>query len=125
MKKAIKIVLIVVVVILLLIGSIIGGAYWYLQSKILKVNYIELKDIEINEGIKTDSRYRQIALLGIDTRNDTYSGARSDCIIIVTIDEQEKEIKLTSAYRDTYLDIPQKGLDKVTHAYAYGGASRT
>ena len=50
-------------------------------------------------------------------------GTRSDCIILATIDEKTKEVKLTSVYRDTYLELTGKNLDKVTHAYAYGGAA--
>ncbi len=33
-----------------------------------------------------------------------------------------KDVKLTSVYRDTYLDLDGRGLDKVTHAYFYGDA---
>ena len=34
---------------------------------------------------------------------------------------QTKQIKLVSVYRDTYLEIAGHGLDKVNHAYAFGG----
>jgi len=125
MKKAIKIILIVLLIIILLAGIVIGCGYLFLKNKVSKINHIEVNDVEVNEGVTSGERYRHIALLGIDTRDDKYTGCRSDCIIIVTIDQQEQEIKLTSVYRDTYLDIPQRGLDKVTHAYAFGGASRT
>lgn len=55
-------------------------------------------------------------------------GNRSDCIIIASINEKTKDIKLISVYRDTYLLLDEKGkerLDKVTHAYSYGGAQNT
>ncbi len=37
--------------------------------------------------------------------------------------KKTKEVTLTSVYRDTYLEITGRNLDKVTHAYAYGGAA--
>ena len=67
--------------------------------------------------------YRNIAIFGIDSREDTYSkGNRSDCIIIASINNQTKEVKLVSVYRDTYVNIEGHGLDKITHAYSYGEA---
>ena len=75
------------------------------------------------------SGYRNIALLGIDSRADDYGlGNRSDCIIIASMDQKTKNIKLLSVYRDTYMQVEEHGkavLDKVTHAYAYGGAQNS
>ena len=75
------------------------------------------------------SGYRNIALLGIDSRADDYGlGNRSDCIIIASMDQKTKNIKLMSVYRDTYMQVEEHGkavLDKVTHAYAYGGAQNS
>ena len=42
--------------------------------------------------------------------------------MLVTINNNTKDVKLTSVYRDTYLDVDGHGLDKVTHAYIYGNA---
>ena len=41
--------------------------------------------------------------------------------MILTIDNKNKSLKLTSLARDTYVDIPGHGMQKLTHAYAYGG----
>lgn len=49
-------------------------------------------------------------------------GNRSDCIIIASMNNKSKEIKLVSVYRDTYVQIEGHGLDKITHAYSYGSA---
>lgn len=125
-KSIKKIILIVLLVILILLFSVIAIGYWYIMDKLNKTEYIEIpvEEIEINEGVEEHlTSYRSIALLGIDSRNqDTYAaGSRSDCIIIATINEDTNEVKLTSIYRDTYLKITGHSLDKVTHAYAYGG----
>lgn len=105
-----------------------GVGYWYLNSKLDKVDYVDIpvNEIEVNTGVEENlEEYRTIALLGLDTRTDTFTGSRSDCIILVTINNITKDVKLTSVYRDTYLDIDGYGLDKITHAYAYGNAKLT
>lgn len=121
MKKGIKIAVIVLIIVILLFFGIIA---FYVMNKLNKLNYIKVskEDIEITEGVKENLKgYRNIALFGIDTRENTYEGSRSDCIIIASINEETKNIKLVSVYRDTYLEIAGYGLDKVNHAYAYGG----
>lgn len=75
------------------------------------------KDIYYYEGVKGVTN---IALFGIDAESGT--AGRSDVIMIVTVDENSKKIKLTSIVRDTYVSIPGRKMDKITHAYAYGGA---
>lgn len=126
-KKSIKkIILIVLLVILIILFVGIAVGYWYIMDKLNRSEYIEIpeEEIEINEGVVEKlTNYRNIALFGIDSRDqDSYtSGSRSDCIIIASINEDTNEVKLTSIYRDTYLKITGHSLDKVTHAYAYGG----
>lgn len=119
MKKLLKALLIIILILVLLAV----GAGFYIVNKIKKLNYVPIQphEIEVTEGVEENLvEYRNIALFGIDTAG-TYEGSRSDCIIIASINQKNKEIKLVSVYRDTYLDIPSHGLDKVNHAYAYGG----
>ena len=44
-------------------------------------------------------------------------------MMILTIDGKNKSLKLTSLARDTYVDIPGHGKQKLTHAYVYGQES--
>lgn len=121
-KKALKVIGIILLIIIII--SIIGIAtvWGYLYSKLSKINTVKLENIEINEGVEEAlDGYRNVAILGIDARADVYTGSRSDCIIIASINEKSKEVKLTSVYRDTYVYIDGHGYDKITHAYAYGG----
>lgn len=78
---------------------------------------------QVDEELKN---YRNIALLGIDARDMTSdSGVRSDAIIIVSINKETGEIKMFSVYRDTLLKLGDDvGLDKITHAYYYGGPTK-
>lgn len=61
-----------------------------------------------------------ILLLGIDARANL--NGRADAIIILTINEHQKKIYMTSILRDVYVVIPGRGGDRINSAYAYGGA---
>lgn len=125
MPLPLKIFLIILLILVILLASAFGAAYFYVNSKLDKINYVDLRpeEIYIDEEVKKDlEEYRNIALLGIDAREDTFEiGNRTDCIMIVSINQRTGDVKIASVYRDTYLDIEGHGLDKVTHAYAYGG----
>ena len=79
---------------------------------------------EVDEQLKD---YQNIALLGIDTAKiEDKEGNRSDAIVIVSIHRKTKDVKIFSVYRDTYLHVEESfGLDKVNHAYAFGGKNET
>ena len=122
MKKFFRIIGILLCIILI-IG--IAAVAIFLKSKLNKINYENVKeeDVEINEGIEEKlSGYTNIALLGLDTKDNTFANSRSDCIMIISINNETNDVKIVSVYRDTYLQIEGVGLDKVNHAYAYGKA---
>ena len=91
------------------------------------VMYAKLKSIHVNQNsgmfakhsYKYDNQIVNILLIGTDARpGETVS--RSDSMMILTVDNKHKKLKLTSLGRDTYVDIPGHGYQKLTHAYAYG-----
>ncbi len=121
-KSKLRTFLKVLLVILIILLIIVGVITWLGYSKLSKLNYVKLENIEINEGVYEQLKgYRNIVLFGVDARADTYDNTRSDCIIVASINQDTKEVKLTSIYRDTYAYIDGYGYDKITHAYAYGG----
>ena len=112
------------IIILILLGLALGAGYAFLTNKLSNMDYMEIDEssIEVNSGVDENLKdYRNIALFGVDSRDNSFSNTRSDCIIIVSINKKTNDIKLTSVYRDTYVNIDGHGLDKITHAYAYGG----
>ncbi|MCI9016706.1 MAG: LytR family transcriptional regulator [Clostridia bacterium] len=125
LKKFGKVLLIIFVIIIIFAGITTGVGVWYVNDKLGKLNYMEIaeEEIEITEGVKEKLKgYRTIAIFGVDSRaNELEKGTRSDCVILATINEKTKEVQLTSVYRDTYLELTGRNLDKLTHAYAYGG----
>lgn len=124
--RGVKIALIILLLIIVIIAAIFGGAYWYVEDKLGKMQQVKISDEELqinNEVEESLSGYRNIAIFGVDSRSSNLGkGNRSDCIIIASINEKTKEVKLASVYRDTYVQIQGHGLDKINHAYSYGEA---
>lgn len=109
-KKIAIIVLVVILVILIILAILFAIALSYINNTLGKLDYdtsISEEDIVVNTNVaESISNYRNIVLFGIDARSDTFSlGNRSDCIILVTINNTTHDVALTSVYRDTYLDI--------------------
>ncbi len=125
-RKGVKIFGILVLILIIILVAILGGTYWFIQDKLSKLQRIDLKEEELNITSEVEAAlggYRNIAIFGIDSREDSYEkGNRSDCIIIASLNNKTKEVKLVSVYRDTYVQIEGHGLDKITHAYSYGSA---
>ncbi len=134
--KKLKIFGIVIAMILIIIIAIILTAYFYLNSKLdkLQIERItnDLNELGISEANSDQnsqmSKYRNIAILGLDSRYDTYDpDYRTDCIMVASINKETNEVQLYSIYRDTYVQMNLDGetiLDKINHAY-YNGVENT
>lgn len=125
-KKGLKTFGIIVLVLLIILAIIVGGTFAFVHSKLSKMQQVDLNENDLNVSAQAEQQlaeYRNIAIFGVDSRDDSYDkGNRSDCIIIASINNKTKEVKLISVYRDTYVQIEGHGLDKITHAYSYGEA---
>ena len=125
-RKGLKVFGITVLVLIVILLAIVGAIAIFINSKIGMMQQVELDeaDLGISEQAQENlSGYRNIALFAVDSRDDNLEkGNRSDGIIIASINNNTKEIKLISVYRDTYVQIEGHGLDKITHAYSYGSA---
>ena len=112
-----KVVLSLVMVLVILIGTVLGF-YKHIKNKIyvkkepsISNNDSEFKEVE---GITN------VLLIGVDAR-DLDEPCRSDSMIIATLDNNNKKVKLTSLFRDTLVDIPGHGEAKLNAAYMLGG----
>lgn len=89
---------------------------------------VDADDINMNEDIDEATAellkgYTNIALFGIDTRKigDLGAGNRSDTMIIASINNETKEVRLMSVYRDTYMNRADDTYGKCNAAYKSGG----
>lgn len=61
-----------------------------------------------------------VLLLGVDEREG--DKGRSDTMIVLTVNPNDKSTKMLSIPRDTYVEIVGRDkMDKINHAYAFGG----
>lgn len=109
---------------------LIGGVFIY--AKLGKMNFTDLdfSKIGVNTGVSDNNvmkGYTTIGLIGLDGRDGKLkSGVRSDTMIIASINNDTKKVKLVSVYRDTYLRIGEDSegngqYNKANAAYAKGG----
>ena len=134
-SKTKKILFAVEIIVLLLF---IGGLYVYgqMNSKLDKINQPVLDDskIKVNQEVQdsidsqesTLTGYTTYALFGIDHRdkNTALGGENSDTIIIASVNNDTKDVKLVSVYRDTLLNLGNDTYSKANAAYAYGEAEQ-
>lgn len=142
MKLWMKLVLSLFIIILL----VLGGSFSYTFYKLSNINTTTILKTDEELGIKPEVHLKEevviksemplkheeplkkeegtqitnIALFGVD-RRDVDEASRSDAIMILSIDEKHKKIKMSSIMRDTYVEIKNHGDTKINHAYAYGG----
>lgn len=108
-----------VLVILSLLLVLCIGFYIYGYSLLSKIERKPLDEKDLGITTSDFNGVKNIALLGLDTRSDDNTG-RSDANVILTIDKRHGKIKLTSIARDSRMAVAGHGMDKLTHAYAYG-----
>ena len=75
------------------------------------------------ETLETMDQYTNIALFGLDTRQagSLGKGNRSDTIMIASINNKTKDVKIVSVYRDSYLNLANDKYRKCNEAYSIGG----
>ncbi|TFB19303.1 transcriptional regulator LytR [Filobacillus milosensis] len=61
-----------------------------------------------------------ILLLGVDKREG--DKGRSDTMMLLSLNPHTNEMLKFNIPRDTYVEIPGVGMDKINHAYAFGGS---
>ncbi len=121
-KKRIMLFVLEFLVLAIMIGVLV------VVQKMDKIEKVEIKesDITINEEIaekETLKGYKNIALFGVDVseNHNLGKGARTDTIMILSLNEDTGDAKLASVYRDTYLNVGNDSYNKANAAYSKGG----
>lgn len=111
-----------------LLVVLVAGFYVVRQLDRIQKPIVDPEQVQVNEDlpeetVKTMSGYTNIALFGLDTRTPGQlgKGNRSDTIIIASINNDTKEVRLVSVFRDTYLDLANGKYNKCNGAYSAGG----
>lgn len=102
----------------------IGIVYWiyqYNSGLAMAEDDINKEDEETFEPFKgVDPQFGEInvLLIGSDSRGDE---GRSDALMIAHYNQTTNNVKIVSIMRDTYVDIPDYGMNKINAAFAFGG----
>ena len=128
-KKRRKGLFILEIIVLLLF---IGGLYVYgqISAKLDKIDIQETdlqeQDIVTNDQAPQMTGYTTYALFGLDhrSRNEKLNTENSDTIIVASINNDTKAVKLVSVYRDTLLNVKDDTYSKANAAYALGGPAQ-
>lgn len=115
-KNIIKIILLSILGVIAISIAVAVGYYNHIRNQV----YIEYTPTPRNDVEYTEvDGITNVLLIGTDGRT-TDEPARSDSIIIATLDNNNKKVKLTSIIRDTLVNIPEYGEDKINAAFYYG-----
>ena len=118
MKKKILAVLLVGIL------AVAGAGGWYVDQLLDRVDY---ETDETVPAAEPDTLWQDdvlnILLLGTDERSEEYDDfARSDCIMILSLDKGSKDIRLVSLERGIGVPVEGREDDWLTHVFTYGGA---
>ena len=125
-SKKQKITIFSLLAILILIASVVGffTFRFYSHSYQGKNNPTEVNTVDEDIKFKEVPGITNILLLSSDARPGE-DVSRSDSIMILTIDNINKKLKVTSLMRDMLVKIDGHGEEKLNHAFAYGGPTKT
>lgn len=117
-RKKRRIILAAEVIILLLLVGTVGLMAKYNKFQTVTINNDELG---INDGIGQEG-YMTVALFGGDSRDGQLEeGTHADTMIVVSIDNETREVRMASVYRDTILRQKDGDYQKANYAYFAGG----
>lgn len=137
-----------IIVALAMIFALAGSGFIYYYKTIDSLNFSETGDFDengdyntsgrkntkkndvfLNEGtvnmnlaegsLLNDPMVLNVMLFGADKNDGT--SQRSDTMIMLSVDNRHKKLKITSFMRDLWVYIPDYGYSKLNHSYAYGG----
>ncbi|MDA1476613.1 LCP family protein [Bacillus changyiensis] len=112
---------------ILVASTVAVGAYAYFKvSNAAKEAHVNLsrgsQSVKRIKEFNPDKDNFSILLMGIDARpGQSMEKERSDAMVLASFNRKNHSVKLLSIPRDSYVNIPGRGYDKITHAHSLGG----
>lgn len=104
---------------------LVGGAafHYYQKAKIVEAHTTQSPPPESTKAKPIEEKPEKVGsfnilLLGTDERKNEAS--RSDTIIVAHFSQEDGKVKMVSIPRDSLVEIPGRGKDKINAAHAYG-----
>ena len=111
-----------VFVLLLILVLIIGGLFAAFRILVSKTNYQPYETSYVRAGdVYTEKGVTNILLIGTDNRVHQDDTSRSDAMIVFSLNPKKGKIVMSSILRDSYVNIPGVGQNRINHAYQVGG----
>jgi LCP family protein required for cell wall assembly len=134
-RSALRRVLISLGILGLVLALIIGGGLWFVTDRwggnIHRVSDVfadmseETRPAPATPAEPASEEPVTFLLVGSDTRGETLEGedpdGRSDAIMIARFSADRRHAQLISIPRDSWVDIPGHGRNKINASYAFGG----
>lgn len=113
------------IVVAILLAIVIGlGAILFISASSIVGGFVkadEIEHIEDVDSLYTDKNVKNILLIGTD--KESGGSARSDSIMIASVNKTTGKISICSILRDTHVEIPGECEAKINSAYSWGGAN--
>ena len=110
------------IILLIIVAILLAGMYAFLRTTIAQTNYKPYQtSYERQSDVLTQKGVTNILLIGTDTRVAGSNDARSDAMIVVSINPYKRRLVMTSIMRDSYVTIPGYGQNRINEAYSWGG----
>lgn len=111
----------VLLTICVILAILFGGAYFIVRAIVSRTNYQPYETEYVRAAdVMHDSDVMNVLLIGSDERGSVDT-ARSDAMIVLSVNENTKKIVMTSILRDSYVNIPGYGMQRINHSYQMGG----
>lgn len=111
-------------IILIVIAVLLACTYAFLRATIARTNYKPYETTyERGADVLSAKGVTNILLIGTDTRVPGSDDTRSDAMIVISINPYKHRLVMTSILRDSYVNIPGYGQNRINEAYSRGGAS--
>ena len=121
-KKKVALIATAVVLLMLLVCILyVAWTFSKLNTEKIDEDEIIINDFDDEVGVG----YTNFVLFGGDSRTgevDKY--LNTDAIIVVSLNNETKEVKMVSVYRDTLMDLTNGSIQKCNAAYSRGGAAQ-
>lgn len=124
--------LVAVLVLIIVLGGgalAANGVIGTFFDRVLLTSKIDKDDVvsdEVLANLESQTKVINIALFGVDNRDDSYEteNSRTDAMKVISLDMKRNRIIITSLQRDLliYTPNPVDDFDKLNHAYWNGGA---
>lgn len=129
-KKKHRIIIFTIEILLLLVvlaGLFVWSKYQKLDRQPDMIGTQDIINEDMNQSVQEVLKgYTNIALFGLDNRsNGSFEAGNSDVIMIASINNDTKEVRLVSVFRDTFLNVSSDSTNnfrKANYAYNKGGA---